>query len=175
MLPAPTDLRTQRLLLRAPTPADAESVFAYASDPEATRYMGWPRHRELGETHAFLTLTQRAWELHGVSTYLIELDGRVIGSTGLEVQSPGWAITGYILRREAWGHGFATEACRAMAGLAGTLGLERLTAHCHPAHTASARGLEKSGFTLEAVLTRDRVFPNLSLEAQDVRSYSLRP
>jgi [ribosomal protein S5]-alanine N-acetyltransferase len=175
VLPAPTHLRTQRLLVRAPTPADAESIFAYASDPEATRYMGWPRHRELGETHAFLALTQRAWELHGVATYLLELDGRVIGSTGLEVQSPGWAITGYILRREAWGRGFATEACRAMAALAGALGLERITADCYAAHAASAHVLEKSGFTLEAILARHRVFPNLSPEPQDMRSYALRP
>lgn len=175
MLPAPTLLRTRRLLLRASTLADAENVFAYASDPEVTRYMGWPRHRELAQTHAFLALTQRAWELHGVSTYLIELDGRVIGSTGLEVKAPGSAVTGYILRSEVWGRGFATEACRAMAALAGALGLERITADCHNAHTASAHVLEKSGFTLEAVLPRERVFPNLGPEPQDLRTYSLRP
>jgi [ribosomal protein S5]-alanine N-acetyltransferase len=172
---APTHLQTRRLLLRAPTPADAEAVFAYASDPQATRYMAWPRHRELTDAHAFITSTLRAWEQHGVSAYLIEQAGAVIGSTGLDIQASGRTITGYILRREAWGRGIATEACRAMAALAGALELEEVTADCHSAHLASARVLEKAGFVLECVWPRQRVFPNLSPEAQDVRSYALRP
>ena len=37
-------VETERLVLRRPTAADAPAIFArYASDPEVTRYMAWPR------------------------------------------------------------------------------------------------------------------------------------
>ena len=35
------DLETERLLLRKMRLDDAEAVFAYASDPEVTRYVLW--------------------------------------------------------------------------------------------------------------------------------------
>ncbi len=40
----PTDLptiETDRLILRKMTPGDADAIFAYASDPEVTRYVVW--------------------------------------------------------------------------------------------------------------------------------------
>jgi RimJ/RimL family protein N-acetyltransferase len=57
--------------------------------------------------------------------------------------------------------------------LASRLGVQRLYALCHVAHPASARVLERSGFTLEGVLHRYLVFPNLEDQsAQDVRCYA---
>ncbi len=37
----PPELMTERLLLRKMRPDDAGEIFAYASDPEVTRYMRW--------------------------------------------------------------------------------------------------------------------------------------
>ena len=38
------DLETERLLLRKMRPEDSEAMFAYASDPEVTRYVLWDTH-----------------------------------------------------------------------------------------------------------------------------------
>lgn len=38
----PDRFETERLRLRLPTLADASDVFAYASDPEVTRYLAFP-------------------------------------------------------------------------------------------------------------------------------------
>jgi RimJ/RimL family protein N-acetyltransferase len=51
--------------------------------------------------------------------------------------------------------------------------VRRLYAVCHHAHRASARVLEKGGFTLEGVLRRYAEFPNLAAgERADVLCYS---
>ena len=170
---APLTIRTARLTIRRPAKADARAVFArYASDAEATRYMSWPTHRSVADARAFVVRALEEWSRNGVGPYLLELDGEVIGSTGLHLLAPYRAMTGYILARDQWGRGFATEACLAMVELGRTLGLARVEAQCHADHRASARVLEKSGMALQGVLRRYLVLPNLSNEPQDVRSYA---
>jgi len=79
-----------------------------------------------------------------------------------------------VLARDAWRRGYATEALRAVVTLAGPLGVRRLYALCHPEHQASARVLEKCGFSREATLHRHTVFPNLAPdEPGDVLCYAL--
>lgn len=168
-------LETSRLVLRAPERKDADAIFAFASDPEVTRFLGWPRHTSLDDTRAFLDFSTTAWSETPAGPLLIEsrADGRILGSTGLSFETPYRAVTGYVLARPHWGKGYASEALAAVVGLASRLEVQRLYALCHVAHPASARVLERSGFTLEGVLCRYLVFPNLDDEtAQDVRCYA---
>jgi RimJ/RimL family protein N-acetyltransferase len=170
-----TRLETERLVLRAPQRKDADAIFAFASDPEVTRFLGWPRHTSLDDTRAFLDVSAAEWSQWPAGPLLIEsrADGRILGSTGLSFETPYRAVTGYVLARPQWGKGFASEALGAVVGLASRLGVQRLYALCHVAHPASARVLERSGFTLEGVLHRYLVFPNLEDQsAQDVRCYA---
>ena len=170
---APASIATARLVLRRPAAADVDAIFAYASDVEGTRFMGWPRHQSLDDTKQFLEFCAREWEKNGMGAYLITLDGRVIGSTGLHKASAHRAVTGYIVLRSEWGKGYATEACRAMMELGRSLGFIRIDARCHADHAASARVLEKCGMTLEGVLRRFDLFPNSGIEGpQDVRWYA---
>jgi RimJ/RimL family protein N-acetyltransferase len=169
-------IETQRLILRRPVLADAESIFTrYASDPEVTRYVSWPRHVSLADTLAFLESRDAAGSASPAGAYLIfsRADGTLLGSTGLAVETADCACTGYVLARDAWGRGYATEAVAAMSALAASLSVRRLYALCHTAHRASAHVLEKSGFTREATLPRHTHFPNLrGGELCDVYSYS---
>jgi ribosomal-protein-alanine N-acetyltransferase len=168
-------LETARLVLRAPQRKDADAIFAFASDAEVTRYLGWPRHTSLDETRAFLDVAAAEWSQWPAGPLLIEsrADGRVLGSTGLSYETPYRAGTGYVLARRHWGRGFASEALGAVVGLAARLSVQRLYALCHVAHPASARVLERCGFELEGVLRRYLVFPNLDDQtAQDVRCYA---
>ena len=159
----PEWLETARLRLRRPVAADAPAIFArYACDPEVTRFLGWARHRELADTEAFVTWSDLEWATRGAGPYLaFEPGGRLVGGTGLEVETPWRASTGYVLARDAWGRGYATELAQAMVDAALSAGLERVAALCHASHAASARVLEKAGFEREGLLRRHTVFPNL--------------
>jgi len=172
VLELPVELTTARLVLRWPSLTDDQAVFAYAGDRDVTRYMAWPCHASIAETRAFLVLTLDDWRVGKGGAYLIEVDGRVVGSTGLHLRQPGAATTGYILAREVWGRGYATEACRAMVELGAAHGLTRVDAVCHADHQASARVLAKAGMTFEGVLAAHTVFPQLSSDPQDVRAYA---
>jgi len=172
---APDTIRTPRLVLRRPRPEDAEAIFArYASDPEVTRYVGWPVHTSVEDTRHFLAFAAAEWEQWPGGPYLIYArGGDLIGGTGLAFETPQRAMTGYVLARDAWGRGYATESLQAMTDLAPGCGVRRLYAICHHAHRPSARVLEKGGFTLEGLLRRYAEFPNLDpVEPHDCLSYA---
>jgi len=161
----PERFETSRLILRKPTLADAEAVFIrYASDPEVTRYLGWPRHQSIDDTKAFLTFSDAEWSRWPAGPYLIESRSshKLLGGTGLGFEDLSRAVTGYVLARDAWGHGYATEALTAIVDIAEAVGVVRLYALCHPDHPASARVLEKCGFRLEQRLEQFAEFPNLT-------------
>jgi RimJ/RimL family protein N-acetyltransferase len=100
-------------------------------------------------------------------------DGRLLGGTGLAFETTYRASTGYVLARDSWGLGYATEAVRAMVEVSRQVGLVRLYAICHVDHARSARVLEKAGFSREGVLHRYLEFPNLAPGApSDVYCYA---
>jgi RimJ/RimL family protein N-acetyltransferase len=173
---APATIETHRLVLRRPLASDARTVFTrYASDPDVTRYLGWRTHRSALDTQLFLACCDAEWRESGVGPYLIQSreDGELLGSTGLRLTSPQQARTGYLLARDAWGQGYATEALRVMRHLALRLGVIRLSAVCHPEHRASWRVMQKCGFKREGLLHGHTQFPNLSPGvASDVLCYA---
>ena len=103
---APPELATDRLTLVRPKTEDASEVFErYASDPEVTRFLGWPRHTSVSDTQAFLIFSASEWERWPAGPYLIRRrsDGWLLGGTGLGFESPMQAVTGYVLAKDAWG------------------------------------------------------------------------
>ena len=155
---------TDRLLIRRPEPADAAAVFRrYSADPEVTRLLGWPRHQRLADTQAFIEFSDQQWSDWPAGPCLMERrdNGVLVGGTGLSFESATVASTGYVLARDQWGQGLATEALRAMTALAAGLGVIRLYALCHTAHPASWSVLEKCGFSREDRLEAHTLFPNL--------------
>lgn len=162
---APRQFDTARLTLRRPQAGDAGTIFGrYAGDFEVTRFLGWPRHRSLLDTEAFLRFSDEEWARWPAGPYLIisRADGQLLGSTGLAFQAPHQAVTGYVLARDAWGRGYATEALTGVIGVAARVGVTRLAAYCHPAHGPSRRVLEKCGFLLDAGAGCRLEFPNLA-------------
>ena len=161
---ASAEIETPRLRLSRPRPADAGEVFErYASDPEVTRYLSWPRHRTVGDSEAFVGFSDQEWTRSPAGPYLVRArdTGRLLGSTGLAFEAPDRAITGYVFAKDAWGNGYATEALEAMVQLARRLGVSRLSALCHPDHRASQRVLEKCDFVRDESWTERADFPNL--------------
>jgi [ribosomal protein S5]-alanine N-acetyltransferase len=174
---APLELHTQRLVLRPPRVEDAHAMFArYAGDAAVTRYVGWPRHRSIEDTRGFLAFSDASWRRWPAGPYVIHsrADGALLGSTGLAFEREGEAMTGYVLAADSWGRGYATEALGAMVDLSRNLRLRRLYAFCHPQHRASARVLEKCGFTRDAAWSTLHEFPNLAPGVpQQVACYEL--
>ena len=174
---APLEFETSRLRLTAPTAADAGAIFErYAGDADITRYLGWPRHQSIADTRSFLAFSAAEWERWPAGPYLIRArsDGRLLGSTGLTYDGPDEAITGYVLAKDAWGQGYATEALQAMVDLSRQLGLARVCAFCHADHRASWRILERCGFRRDPDWSTQVEFPNLAPGVlQDVARYIL--
>jgi RimJ/RimL family protein N-acetyltransferase len=78
------------------------------------------------------------------------------------------------LARDAWGHGYATEAARTIVEMAfQDPFVWRVQATCALDNVASARVLEKVGLTFEGILRRHHVLPNLGNAPRDVRMYAI--
>ena len=153
-------------MLRKPTLADAEAVFArYASDVDVTRYVGWPRHQSVEDSEVFLRFSEAEWDKWPAGPYLIEsrLDQQLLGGTGFAFESPTVATTGYVLAKDSWGRGYATETLMAMVNIAQEMQLGQLYALCHPDNAASIRVLNKCNFELARQGPDQALeFPNLN-------------
>ena len=93
------------------------------------------------------------WALRGYGNWAIEERerGTLIGRAGIinPADWPGPEV-GYVLGRDYWGHGYATEAARAAMdwGFA-TIGFDRLISLIDPANAASIAVAERLGETLD--------------------------
>jgi ribosomal-protein-alanine N-acetyltransferase len=170
----PAELRTARLVLRPPVASDAAAIFAaYARDPQVTRFLTWRPHRDVHDSHDYVTEAIAAWDGAQRRVYMLTLDDA--GAVGaLELRNgPHGVSVGYVLARSWWGRGLMTEAVS--AAVAWSLAqpeIWRVWSFCDVANLASARVMEKAGLGFEAILQRWIVHPNLSAEPRDCRLHA---
>jgi RimJ/RimL family protein N-acetyltransferase len=116
-LPTPT-LHTARLLLRPVTSADADALFAMHSSAYVLRYWDAPPWSERARAERFITACQQmADEGRGARLAIDRVSDRAfIGWCSLTRWNPDYrsASMGYCLDDAACGHGYATEAARAL-------------------------------------------------------------
>jgi ribosomal-protein-alanine N-acetyltransferase len=180
---APDRIDTARLTLRRPCDTDADAIFSsWASDPAVTKFMSWSRHESPDDAVAFIQFSESEWVKWPAGPYLIEIrdTGEAIGSTGFGFQDVRDAEVGSVLAGKICGRGDATEARGALIELAPQLGLARLHAPIHADNTASARVLEKCGFSREHTSSIAATFPNLPSDMPSVtdlysRAVALEP
>jgi [ribosomal protein S5]-alanine N-acetyltransferase len=144
-------LATTRLVLRAPTEADADDVLVFRGDPEVQR-LNDTTLPDRDAVVAFLELLRHEGAMDRRRHWAIEQDGTVIGLVGLHAWQAGHrrAELGFDLRRDRWGRGLALEACRAvLAHGFGPLGLNRVEACADAANARSIGLLERLGFRHE--------------------------
>lgn len=172
MIP-PELIETPRLLLRKPlAPADAPRIYAsYAHDPEVTRYLTWRPHRDLDESHRILRTRLAWWDEGREFSWVItaRADGAVLGMiSASDDDSPSRYTIGYVLARPFWGHGYMTEAARALVEvLFATPEVVRVWAVADWENVASMRVLEKAGMQREGLLRKWSVHPAISAEPRD--------
>src|SRR5260370_7304489 len=117
-------LTTDRLVLRAIQPGDAEALFPIFSDADAMQYYGHLPHQSLADTQALIAQTQVRYVQRAALRWGITRagDDRMIGSCGFHRFDDGFhrAETGYELHRAAWGQGIMPEAMTAILSFAFT-------------------------------------------------------
>jgi RimJ/RimL family protein N-acetyltransferase len=151
----PLPVRTERLTLRYPEPADAETLFAYYSDPDVMLYLLTPPlDRREAEAELRRRVSRHTGEGRGpILTLVVELDGQMVGDLFLMLQGPSYsqAEVGWVLDPRAAGRGIATEAGRALIDLAfDHYGVHRVTAQLDARNHRSAALCERLGMRREA-------------------------
>jgi ribosomal-protein-alanine N-acetyltransferase len=155
------EILTERLTLREITQSDFQAVHEYASDPETVRYMPFGPNTE-EETREFIDRNLRRQKEQPRTDYglgiVLRNEDRFIGACGIHGVTEIQASIGYILNRSYWGHGYATEAAKALVDhLFNELGVHRVYASCDPENHASVRVLEKVGMSLEGRLRENMI------------------
>lgn len=159
-------VRTERLLLRRMTTADAPAMWAYRRLDEVTR---WVTSRPADEA---------AW-IGGSAAMLrdqlvLELDGRVVGDVMVRVED-AWAQRevahlavgtqaelGWTLDPAVGGRGLATEAVRAALRIAFEgLGVRRVVASAFADNAPSLRLAERVGMRRESYAVADSLHRDL--------------
>ena len=148
----PMEIKTERLTLRRLGPEYLESTHEYVSDPENTRLMMLLPHESVEETAAYLRYCAEEWEKPEPAIYefAVLLMGVHIGHVTLEMNGPrDTAELAWIFHPAHHGHGYATEAARAMMDYARAhLGIAHFIAHCDSENAASQAVMRKLGLIL---------------------------
>ena len=143
------NLLTPRLSLRPQAQGDAPALFAILNDPEAMRFWNRPAIARLEVVDELVREQQAAMESGLCRYWTVMEEDDAIGSVDLSLIEGGSAELGFLLRRDRWGLGLATEAAAAVIAHGfGPLGLMRLAAAVQAENRAAARVLEKNGFKL---------------------------
>ena len=138
-------LETKRLVLRAPRLEDAKAIAAIANDRRiAENTARIPHPYRQADAEAWIAGTNIE---PGQETYLITLNGTVIGGCGFDLSDGPAPEIGYWLGVKYWGKGYATEAVRALIDHAFTdLDVPALQSNVRVTNPTSRRVLEKCGF-----------------------------
>jgi len=157
---ASTKIETERLVLRRPRLSDAKALHALYGDPEVMRFIGDGSTLTPAKTKAWIEKALTRWKADGFGHFVIEKDRKVIGRAGFLVWDPDeWRTgtlaelgehaaveLGWMLAREHWGNGYATEAAVALRDYGfKELRFERLISLISHGNDASVKVAERIG------------------------------
>jgi RimJ/RimL family protein N-acetyltransferase len=147
------ELETERLRLRQFRDSDFDEYARITADAETMRYLahGAPFDRE--KAWRSLGYIRGHWQVrrHGLWAVEEKASGAFVGRIGL-LRPDGWPglEVAWLVARERWGEGFATEGARAALGHAFAVLCEpRAISLIAPENAASIRVAEKLGMRFE--------------------------
>jgi len=153
-------LASEVFTLRPLQMADAESMAQHANNRKVWLNLRdrFPHPYSLEDARSFL---ETVVDQEPTLVFAIEVEGEVAGTIGL---TPGvgdrhlTAELGYWLGEPYWNQGIVTAAVKSTSAYAvDELGFLRIEAHVFAWNPASARVLEKAGFTYEGTLRKSMV------------------
>jgi [ribosomal protein S5]-alanine N-acetyltransferase len=170
----PLPLLTPRLELRDFRLDDFAAVHAYGSDPLVTLFTGFGPNTE-EQTRAFLDRMIQENSAEPRQNHNLAVVDResntLFGGCGLIGRGERVHEIGYVLNRDWWGRGYASEIVGALLAFGfGELSAHRIYARVSPDNAASSRVLTKHGFRLEGHLRKETLIRG---EWQDSFLYAL--
>jgi RimJ/RimL family protein N-acetyltransferase len=154
-------LETERLTLRPYQQGDFDALYALQSNEEVVRWL-YNEPRTSDEVRENLQRKITGSELRAEGDWLsvavvVRESGVTVGDIALHWVSERdrTAEVGFTFLPAHHGHGYATEAARAIVGWAFDAGFRRVIGRAEPRNVASARVLEKLGMRLEAHLVEN--------------------
>ncbi|MGN5635534.1 GNAT family N-acetyltransferase [Streptomyces sp. AC154] len=145
----PAPIKTERLVLREPEARDRPAFIELLASAEVHTYLGGPRPSD--ELEREMPRVPERWP----GSFVVDLDGSMIGQILLRratghrrPAAAGKVDLGYLFLPQAWGFGYAAEACAAALGwLDGVLPGEPVVLTTQSANYGSMRLAAKLGFT----------------------------
>jgi ribosomal-protein-alanine N-acetyltransferase len=144
-------IETMRLWLRPFTPADNALMHQLMNGKDVMRYFPGTQSPTLEQIERMLAGQAQHWQEHGYGWWAVELKATqmLIGWCGLQyLPETDETEVGYLLGRDYWGRGLATEAAQTSVewGFA-HLPIDTIIAITHTENTASQHVAEKCGLT----------------------------
>ena len=141
-------LETERLILRMWREDDYETYARMCADPEVMRYIGG-QITDRTEAWRHMAALVGHWQLKGYGHWAIEekASGQLAGRVGF-LYPAGWPDfeIGWILGKEFWGKGYATEGARKALDYAfSELDRKHVISLIHPENRASIRVADRLG------------------------------
>ena len=164
----PALIETERLLIRPPQLGDGADVNAAIAETfdDLRRWMAWARRLPTVEETEEHCRHAHAAFLAGddIPLYVFQRnDGAFVAASGLHPRDPDVPRfeIGYWCRASAQGHGYVTEAVRAItrAGFE-TMRANRIEIRCDPCNERSRRVAERAGYRLEGELHNEQRAPD---------------
>lgn len=147
-------MKTERLQIRPFSAEDLDLIFQLYGNAEIMAYM--PNDimdRRAAAFHLKKILNDGQTLFPSNLEMVVSLpNGEKIGRCHIQLEKETEsAMIGWLLRKEYWGRGYATEITMALLEYCfRVMELHRVYALCHPENTASCRVLEKCGMRREA-------------------------
>ncbi|MFZ3590649.1 GNAT family N-acetyltransferase [Bacillus sp. DJP31] len=152
---------SERVTLREFVEIDWIDVHSYASQEVVCQYQPWGPNSE-EESEAFVRQVieeaKRVSRSRFVFAVTVKETGKMIGAGELNIRdvSNKAGEIGYILNRDYWGKGYATEVAKLLIEFGfKVLDLHRIYATCDPRNVKSTKVLEKVGMTWEGRMRED--------------------
>jgi RimJ/RimL family protein N-acetyltransferase len=146
-------LETDRLRLRIFREDDLDAYSRICADPEVMRHLGEGKPLSRAEAWRQMAMIIGHWHLRGYGLWAVEerASSVLVGRIGL-FNPEGWPglECAWMLAREHWGKGYATEGARRSIEYAfSTLGRTHLVSLIRPGNAASIRVAERLGERFE--------------------------
>ena len=143
-------LSTERLVLRPVTADDHAALLAHWTQPEVRRFLFDGAALSAAEVAETIEESSGHFAARGFGIWLIEhgSGADLVGTAGLRPLEESGLEIFYSLAPGAWGHGYATEAARAVVeyGL-GPLALPEVLAEVDEGNAASVAVVKRLGMT----------------------------
>ncbi|GAA1228220.1 GNAT family N-acetyltransferase [Kitasatospora nipponensis] len=156
MIPSPTVLETERLILRPPVGEDVDAVFTACQDEQIQRWTVVPSPYRRADAEFFVEqLAPDGWRTGRQATWCVleKETGALVGTQSLTTRAPGAAEVGFWGTADSRGRGYAVEALLAVArwGFA-ERAVRRLEWVAYVGNEPSRAVARRAGFTLEGTL-----------------------